>query len=749
MQQKSQQDESTEELIDAQSKSETAAQASAPATTQPATTQPATTRTAQAATRSEVQAAASTLSRREALPQLSKEQIFLAVAVLVALRLLIFAMCTSDHQEHYFRPFVKHFVQVGANPWDSFPPQTESPFPYQPLMLWLFALPFAPLVWLGQSDTLLGSVVFRLPILVADLCVLFMMLRMYPMQAKQVLLLYGLAPIVLYSSFMHGQLDLVPTAFNLASLFLLTKRRTMLSGLAFGLGLATKLHLLASMPLMAIYIFKTKGWKSTIEWLASSLTVYLFFVAPFISSPGFQNLVMFNRLQFGVFKSPVMVGDVPVHLPLLAIALCLGRFFMYPKVNMDLLQSYLTIIYATLVLLVPPAPGWYVWLTPFMILSILEIRQSESRKVANLSYWALSAAYIAYFAFFHMYQYVDVLVAGQPLFPKVGSQSLQSLSFTALEAMLVGLLIICYRAGVKSNQIYRFQGPMMIGIGGDSGCGKSTLMGDLRAMFGLRLLDIEGDGDHKWERGDPNWSDFTHLNPKANYLHRQADDLLALKQGSTVIRQDYDHDSGRFTEGKALKPKEYVVISGLLPFCLPKMRKLIDLKIYMDPHEELKRHWKLQRDIKERGHTSDKVLAQIKEREKDMLRFIQPQRDYADLIIHLFPLSQNVLPDAGNWSGELLGITLTFDSSVHVDGLVNLLKEHGHDFEWDYSSDLKTQYMTLTNPVPRETLSQIAVTLLPNMDELLDSEVEWASGYRGLAQLVVLIVISDILQQRE
>ncbi len=693
-------------------------------------------------------AAATTLSRREPTWQLTKEQIFLAVAVLVALRLLIFALCTSDHQEHYFRPFVKHFIQFGANPWDTFPPQTESPFPYQPLMLWLFAIPFAPVVWLGQANSLLGSIVFRLPILVADLGVLAMMLRMYPLQAKQVLILYGLAPIVMYSSYMHGQLDLVPTAFSLASFYFLSKRRNLLSGLALGLGLATKLHLLASMPLMAIFIFKTKGWKSTIEWLVASFTTYLLFAAPYISSSGFQNLVLFNRLQFGVFKSPVMVGDVPVHLPLLAIALCLGRFFMYPKVNLDLLKSYLTIIYATFVLLVPPAPGWYVWLTPFMILSILDIRQSESRKVANLSYWALSTAYFAYFAFFHIYPYVDVLVGGQPLFPKAHSESLQSLSFTGLEAMLVGLLIICYRAGVKSNQIYRVQGPTMIGIGGDSGCGKSTLMGDLREMFGTRLLDIEGDGDHKWERGDPNWSDFTHLNPKANYLHRQADDLLALKQGSAVIRQDYDHTSGRFTEGKALRPKEYVVISGLLPFYLPKMRKLIDLKIYMDPDESLKMHWKMQRDTQERGHSSENVIAQIKGREKDMLRFIKPQRDYADLIIHLFPLSKDVLPDAGNWSGELLGIELTFDSSVHVESLVNLLKEHGHEFEWDYSTDLKTQYMRLVSPVAPETLSQIAGTLLPNMDELLDGEIKWANGYRGLTQLVVLIVVSDLLQQR-
>lgn len=51
---------------------------------------------------------------------------------------------------------------------------------------------------------------------------------------------------------------------------------------------------------------------------------------------------------------------------------------------------------------------------------------------------------------------------------------------------------------------------------------------------GRDILFIEGDGDHKWERGNENWSRYTALDPKANYLYRQANDIHALRLGNHV-----------------------------------------------------------------------------------------------------------------------------------------------------------------------------------------------------------------------
>ena len=52
-------------------------------------------------------------------------------------------------------------------------------------------------------------------------------------------------------------------------------------------------------------------------------------------------------------------------------------------------------------------------------------------------------------------------------------------------------------------------------ICGDSGSGKSTLSKLLKNCFS-DSFSLECDRYHKWERGDSNWTDVTHLDPKAN-----------------------------------------------------------------------------------------------------------------------------------------------------------------------------------------------------------------------------------------
>ena len=58
---------------------------------------------------------------------------------------------------------------------------------------------------------------------------------------------------------------------------------------------------------------------------------------------------------------------------------------------------------------------------------------------------------------------------------------------------------------------------------------------------------------------------------------------------------------------KKVEPKDFIVIAGLHPFYLPKLRKNIDLKIYIDTDDKLRRHWKIIRDTKQRGYNLEKA----------------------------------------------------------------------------------------------------------------------------------------------
>ena len=52
-------------------------------------------------------------------------------------------------------------------------------------------------------------------------------------------------------------------------------------------------------------------------------------------------------------------------------------------------------------------------------------------------------------------------------------------------------------------------------FGGDSGAGKHTLANDMKTLFGVTLSVVDGDDDHRWERGHAMWRRYTHLDPRA------------------------------------------------------------------------------------------------------------------------------------------------------------------------------------------------------------------------------------------
>jgi uridine kinase len=169
-----------------------------------------------------------------------------------------------------------------------------------------------------------------------------------------------------------------------------------------------------------------------------------------------------------------------------------------------------------------------------------------------------------------------------------------------------------------------------IAITGDSGSGKTTLSKILTNLFNNSFI-LECDRYHKWERGDENWNKITHLNPQANYITKMNDDVFDLKLGNNIYQVDYDHKTGKFTDKQFIESKENIIVCGLHTLYLND--NIINLKIFMDTHDNLRIPWKIKRDIKKRGYSIEKIMNQIQDRKEDYNNFIYPQKEKADIII--------------------------------------------------------------------------------------------------------------------
>ncbi|GAB4339159.1 MAG: phosphoribulokinase [Leptolyngbyaceae cyanobacterium] len=179
---------------------------------------------------------------------------------------------------------------------------------------------------------------------------------------------------------------------------------------------------------------------------------------------------------------------------------------------------------------------------------------------------------------------------------------------------------------------------VLIGVAGDSGCGKSTFLRRLTDLFGEDFVTVIClDDYHCLDRKQRKETGITALNPKANNFDLMYEQIKALKSGETINKPIYNHETGCIDPPELVEPNHIVVIEGLHPLYDERVRALLDFSVYLDISDEVKIAWKIQRDMSERGHTYEDVLAAINSRRPDFEAYIDPQKEFADVVIQVLP----------------------------------------------------------------------------------------------------------------
>jgi phosphoribulokinase len=197
--------------------------------------------------------------------------------------------------------------------------------------------------------------------------------------------------------------------------------------------------------------------------------------------------------------------------------------------------------------------------------------------------------------------------------------------------------------------------PVMIAIAGDSAAGKTTLTrGLVKALGPERSTAVCVDDYHRYDRQERKGLPFTALHPDCNYVDVTEQHLQLLATGHPILKPVYDHDTGQLTRPELLTPKEFVVVEGLLPLHTKLECACFDVTVYLNPPEDIRREWKIKRDTKHRGYTSEQVLAELDRREPESEEFVRPQRRHADIVVRFAPIDQRHDPPGTPLSAELL-----------------------------------------------------------------------------------------------
>jgi phosphoribulokinase len=180
--------------------------------------------------------------------------------------------------------------------------------------------------------------------------------------------------------------------------------------------------------------------------------------------------------------------------------------------------------------------------------------------------------------------------------------------------------------------------PVLLGIIGDSAAGKSTLTHGLTNLLGPEhVTHICTDDYHKYDRKERASRGITALHPDCNYLDILELQLERLHYGQPILKPVYEHSTGELIRPEYVQPAEFVIVEGLLGFHSTVMRQFFDVKVFLQPNEDLRHVWKVKRDTTKRGYSVEQVLAELEKREPDSRDFIRPQRQYADIVVQFYP----------------------------------------------------------------------------------------------------------------
>jgi len=179
---------------------------------------------------------------------------------------------------------------------------------------------------------------------------------------------------------------------------------------------------------------------------------------------------------------------------------------------------------------------------------------------------------------------------------------------------------------------------ILIGIAGGSGSGKT--------LVAKRIVEELGSEKVIIVQQDSYYHDLGHLTleerKKQNFDHPDAFDhhflisqLKDLLKGKSIDQPIYDYTiHSRKKETRRIGEHVIIVIEGILILHDPELRRLMDIKVYVDTDDDVRLIRRIRRDVSERGRSLESILDQYENSVRPMqLQFVEPTKRYADIII--------------------------------------------------------------------------------------------------------------------
>ena len=178
---------------------------------------------------------------------------------------------------------------------------------------------------------------------------------------------------------------------------------------------------------------------------------------------------------------------------------------------------------------------------------------------------------------------------------------------------------------------------LVIGIAGGTGSGKTTLMKNLIDRFGDVVTVLSHDNYYKRhdeltfeERCALNYDEPAALD--TSLLVYQLDQLIHGQEIDCPVYDFVQHN--RSNETIHIVPKQVIIVEGIMIFADEELRKLLDIKIFIDADADIRICRRIKRDVTKRGRSLESVINQYQQTVKPMHeKYVEPSKKFADVVV--------------------------------------------------------------------------------------------------------------------
>lgn len=227
---------------------------------------------------------------------------------------------------------------------------------------------------LGDLRLYLHLILLKIPYLPFDAVSAYLLYNLFASRREKVLAftLWVFNPWVLYSTYMMGQFDIIPTTFAVAALYVVTKKgdidkKVYLAATLLGIGASFKIYPLLLLPPLAFLLYT---WPKKILAILLGILVYLATILPFIGSLGFRTTALVANQTFKSLYAQIPISGGEGIILFLALIGFFYLIYLYQEEASNLWQRFF-IILLLFFIFTHYHPQWFLWLTPFLIIELI------------------------------------------------------------------------------------------------------------------------------------------------------------------------------------------------------------------------------------------------------------------------------------------------------------------------------------------------------------------------------------------